>query len=63
MGDRGNAIATLGSNVTLEVLEAGLEHLKGLTNLKTLQLRSTQITDAGIAELRQALPNCNIYRN
>jgi len=37
-------------------------HLKGLTNLQTLNLRSTQVTDAGVAELQKVLPNCKIYK-
>ena len=37
--------------------DAGLVHLKGLTNLQELNLRYTKFTDVGIAELQQALPN------
>jgi len=37
-----------------------LEHLKGLTSLCILDLRSTQVTDAGVNELKKALPNCLI---
>jgi hypothetical protein len=37
-------------------------HLKGLTGLQTLYLRSTKVTDAGVAELKKALPNCKIYK-
>jgi len=32
-----------------------------LQNLSTLWLNETQITDAGVAELKKALPNCEIY--
>ena len=39
---------------------AGLVHLAGLTALKTLTLYDTQVTDVGVAELQQALPNCAI---
>jgi len=35
-------------------------HLKGLTKLKTLGLERTNVTDAGRAELQQALPRCRI---
>lgn len=42
-----------------QVTDAGLVHLKGLTNLEYLYLRKTQVTDAGIAELEA---NCRIER-
>lgn len=42
------------------VTDAGLDHLQGLTGLQYLHLGGTQITDAGAAELRKALPNCEI---
>jgi Leucine Rich repeat len=35
-----------------QVTDAGLVHLKGLTNLSCLQLRRTQITDAGLVHLK-----------
>ena len=38
-------------------------HLKGLTRLETLTLGGTKITEAGVAELQKALPNCTIYNN
>ena len=44
-----------------KVTNAGLVHLKGLTNLTRLSL-PRQITDAGIAELQKALPNCKITK-
>ena len=44
------------------VTDAGLEHLKGLTKLKELDLESTNVTDAGVKKLQQALPNCKIHR-
>jgi hypothetical protein len=31
-----------------------------LQKLERLYLRDTQVTEAGVAELRKALPNCNI---
>jgi len=44
-------------------------HLKGLTSLVLLRLGNpnernvnTTITDAGVVELRNALPNCKISR-
>ena len=48
----------LGSDIT----DAGLVHLKGLTGLQTLGLGSTKITDAGVADLQKALPNCRIRK-
>ena len=45
-----------------KITDAGLVHLKGLTNLQTLNLGGTKITDAGVADLQKALPNCKIYR-
>jgi len=34
--------------------------IPGLTNLERLELYDTQVTEAGVAELRKALPNCSI---
>ena len=45
-----------------QVTDAGLVHLKGMTNLTYLRLNKTQVTDAGVAELQQALPNCAIIK-
>ena len=42
--------------------DAGLEHLRALTELQTLQLRFTKVTDTGVADLKKALPNCKIYK-
>ena len=56
--DNGEVVAV---NLTVtRVTDAGLVHLKGLTNLKNLGLSNTKITRAGIAELQKALPNCEI---
>ena len=42
--------------------EAGwIVHLKGLTGLTFLALHETQVTDAAIKELQQALPDLKIY--
>jgi len=35
-------------------------HLKGMTSLNALGLYNTKITDAGVADLQKALPNCEI---
>jgi hypothetical protein len=44
------------------ISDEGLEHLKGFPNLEELELHGTQVTDAGIADLRKALPNVRILR-
>ena len=41
---------------TGELTEADLE------KFRRLEMASTKITDAGVAELRKALPKCRIYR-
>jgi hypothetical protein len=35
-------------------------HLKGLTKLKALDLSGTRVTDAGMTELKRALPGLAI---
>ena len=45
------------------VTDAGLKDLAGLKGLKELiLLNSTEVTAAGVAELKKALPDCKIYR-
>ena len=45
------------------ITDAGLVHLKGITNLKSLGLDfCLKITDSGVAELQKALPNREIIR-
>ena len=56
-------IATTGHlAASTQITDAGLGHLTGRTNLQELRLSGTQVTDAGVAELKQALPKCKIYR-
>ena len=43
--------------------DAGLEHLRRMKQLRSVVLYGTQVTAAGVAKLRQALPNCKIVRN
>ena len=45
-----------------QTTDAGLEHLKGLTNLEFVLLYKTNVTDEGVKKLQKALPNCEIYR-
>ena len=40
-----------------KITGAGLMHLRELSNLQQLGLSGTQVTDAGVAELQEALPN------
>jgi len=42
------------------ITDDGLEILKKLTNLRRLNLRRTKVTEAGVKDLEQALPNCEI---
>jgi hypothetical protein len=48
------------AKVSTQVTDAGLVHLKGLTNLSKLDLVNTQVTGAGIEELAQALHGLTI---
>jgi len=40
--------------------DAGLERLKGLTKLTSLGLIETKVTAQSVADLKKALPNCDI---
>ena len=42
--------------------DAGLELLKALTNLETLNVEDTKVTDAGVADFQKALPNVKVIR-
>ena len=44
-----------------QVTDAGLEHLEGLTRLRTLVVGGCYVTRNGAQKLEQALPNCIIY--
>ena len=43
-----------------KITDAGLVHLRGLTNLQKLYLGNTKVTEAGVENLRKALPKCEI---
>ena len=43
-----------------QITDVGLKELAKLENLGSLELDKTQVTDAGVAELKKALPNCEI---
>ena len=53
---RVNTVDLSGTAVT----DKGLKQLKELDELRELRLSNTQVTDAGVAELKQSLPNCKI---
>jgi hypothetical protein len=45
------------------ITDKGLSHLERLSNLQILHLRKCpNVTDEGVARLKKALPNCDIYR-
>ena len=44
-------------------IDDGRQCFWGLTNLQSLYLDGTnKVTDAGVADLRKALPNCEIFK-
>lgn len=46
----------------VQVTDAGLAHLRGLTKLQSLGLSRAQVTDAGVNELRNAVPRVRVLR-
>ena len=58
LDDKGELIALhLGGT---EITDAGLEQLKGLSSLDTLDLTEIKVTIEGVNKLKQALPDCKI---
>jgi hypothetical protein len=45
-----------------QVTDAGLKELPALMNLEKLYLTQTKVTEAGLVQLRRALPKCAIVR-
>ncbi len=45
-----------------QLTDAGLAHLKGLTELRQFDLTGTQVTPRGVQELQQSFPNAQIIR-
>ena len=43
-----------------QITDAGLVHLEGMASLETLYLNGTQVSKAGVKQLRTALPDCAI---
>jgi len=48
--------------IKARITDAGIKHLLPLSRLTSLFLNDTQISDAGLAELRKKLPNATIVR-
>ena len=46
----------------MQVTDAGLKHLNVLPSLTGLILPGPQITDAGLAEIKAALPKCKVSK-
>jgi hypothetical protein len=44
------------------VTDAGLTHLSGLTRLRSLNVRVTRVTAAGVAWLKSVLPEVEVIR-
>lgn len=44
------------------ITDEGLRHLKGLKNAKEITICSRPVTNAGVAELQQALPGCRVVK-
>lgn len=42
--------------------DAGLKELAALTNLTTLDLADTRVTEAGVKGFKQAVPKCKIVK-
>ena len=45
------------------VTDAGLVHLKEMTNMRVLAVTDTKVTDEGVAELSKALPKCSVLNH
>lgn len=44
----------------MKITDTGLARLTGLSNLKSLSVGQTDVTDAGVKRLLKALPNCKL---
>jgi len=44
------------------ITDAGLRHLAGIKNLREIHIGETAVTDAGVAALKQALPELRVNR-
>ncbi|MDP1586330.1 MAG: hypothetical protein Q8M07_01190, partial [Prosthecobacter sp.] len=55
-------LTKLGVPLCRNIDDSAIPVLKDFKGLKELDIRSTAITEAGIVELRKALPSCNLIR-
>ena len=44
------------------ITDAGLKQLHSLKSLTKVYLKDAKVTEAGVAELRKALPRCEVNR-
>ena len=56
--DLGNVIELILADT--QITDEGLKEMAKLQKLKMLRIRGTKVTKAGVAELKKALPNCQI---
>jgi len=54
------SLTPLGPDIPPQVTDEGLEHLKGLIKLESLNLVGTKVTGDGVKKLHQALLKCHI---
>jgi len=60
---QGTANANKALPVKHKVADSGLEHIEEMRALQRLDVRNTQVTDAGVQRLQNELPNCTISHN
>ena len=58
----GNAVGIDFVFVSWQDIDAGVVHLKALTDLEFLWFRDMQITEERVKKLQQAMPDCKISR-
>jgi hypothetical protein len=44
------------------ITDAGLQHFKGRQQIRRVSFYNSQVTDAGVAALKQLLPNCDVHK-
>jgi hypothetical protein len=58
-----SSLETLNLALCVDITDDALVHLRGLRNLRELDLRDTQVTSTGVNELKRILPHCKILHN